>query len=79
MERISEQNGSVHCQPNHWISNVLIMTKTEPSVSAKTCRKTPEMHALKVNVCLDYLACLHFRHRVNVRDANDLKFLPFDF
>lgn len=40
-ERINEHKGSTHCQPKFWINKVLAITKTEPSVSAKTWRKTP--------------------------------------
>lgn len=42
MARHSEQNGSTRNQPKLDIRIELMMTATEPSVSASTCRNTPK-------------------------------------
>lgn len=42
IDNISEQNGSTHFQPNDCIKIVLIITNTDPNVSANTCKNTPK-------------------------------------
>uniref|UniRef100_A0A915JTK2 Uncharacterized protein n=1 Tax=Romanomermis culicivorax TaxID=13658 RepID=A0A915JTK2_ROMCU len=42
MDSNNEQIGSAICQPKYCINIVLIITPTDPNVSAKTCKNTPE-------------------------------------
>lgn len=73
MESIREHSGSTHCQPKLCINNVLIITNTEPSVSANTCKKTPKLNWImsqrKMGVGVDWanvdLAYSHFHGNVH--------------
>lgn len=68
-DRISEQSGSTHVQPNHCISNVDMITKTDPRVSASTWRKTPANVSLtRRSTAKAMLVWWHlFRHRTFIK------------